>query len=214
MNFFLADDKINTGYSKNDAEENNCRRRGEGGITATVTVEHIVNVAHDSVHTRGIKICTEEGNRIAIGLECSDKSGNYKIKNGGRNHRQCYFSEHTSLGGSVNTSRIVICLRHRRNRACENKNLKWHNHPDGVKTKHKHLRPVWTVDKVDSRHTEKTKQSVHKSVVVNGGLKEYHKHQANRQGISYVRKEIQCLEKLAKLFDRAEPERNKQGERC
>ena len=84
MNVFLTYKKIDTGYSQNDNEQNDCRGRGKGRISATVTVEHIVNVAYYGIHLCGVKVSAEEGDCIAVCLEGSDKAGNYEIENGRR----------------------------------------------------------------------------------------------------------------------------------
>ena len=204
MNVFLTYHKIDAGHGKNDAEQNYRRRRGKGGISAAVTVKHIVNVANDGIHTCHVKISSKEGNRIAIGLERADKSSNNDIENSGRYGGQSDPCKHSVLGSAVHPCRIVIHLWHRADSACKHEHLKGHNDPDGIEAKHKHLGPIRTVNKIYGREAEDRKKAVYKSVVIQGRLKEYHKHQADRQGVGYVRQEEYRLEKVTQLFYRAE----------
>ena len=197
MNLFLTYDKVNAGNCKYDTEQNNCRSRCEGRISAAISVEHIVNVANNSIHFSNVKICAKKCHCVAIRLKRADKSCDHQIENGGRDHRNSDFSGHTTLGCAVNSCRIVVGFGNRANCAGEKENLKRHNNPNCVKTKHKHLRPVRTVDKVDRRHAEQRKKAVYKTVVMQGRLKKYHKHKTYGKSICYVRKEINSLEKLS-----------------
>ena len=209
MNVLLADKKINTGYSQNDDEQNNCRGRCKGRISSAVAVEHIVDVAYYSIHLGGVKIRAEEGHRVAIRLERSDKACDNKVEYSGRDGGKSDMRKHSSLAGAVNARRIVICLRNGGNSACKDKYLKGHNDPDRIEAKNKHLCPIGTVDKVDGRDAEHTKKCVYKSVVIHRGLKEYHKHEADRQSIGHVGQEEYGLEGFTKLIDRAKRKRDK-----
>ncbi len=201
MNVLLADKKINTGYSQNDDKQNNCCGRGKGRISATVAVEHIVDVAYYGVHLGGVKVRAEEGHRVAVRLERSDKTCDDKVEYSGRDGGESDMRKHSSLAGAVNARRIVIRLRNGGNSACKDKYLKWHNDPDRIETKNKHFCPIGTVDKVDGRDAEHAEKGVYKSVVIHRGLKEYHKHESDRQCVGHVGQEEYGLEGLAKLID-------------
>ena len=210
MNVLLADKKIYTGYSQNDDEQNNCRGRGKGRISATVTVEHIVNVAYYGIHLGGVKVRAEKSYRVAVRLECAYKACDNKIEYCRRDGGESDMRQHSSLASAVYASRVVIRLRNGGYRACKNKYLKGHNDPDSVEAKHKHLCPIGTVDKVDRRDAEHAEKGIYKSVVIHRGLKEYHKHESDRQSVGHVWQEEYSLEGLAKLIDRAERKRDKE----
>ena len=75
MNVLLADQKVYAGYGQYDEEEDYGGGRGVGRESSAVTVEHILDIADDGVHLGGVEVCAEKGDRVAVRLECADKSG-------------------------------------------------------------------------------------------------------------------------------------------
>ncbi len=85
----LAGDKqVDAGDGQHNDEQDDGRRRGVRGIAAAVAVEHVVDIAHNGVHPRGVQIRAEKGHRVAVGLESADKAGDHQVDDHGGDHGQ------------------------------------------------------------------------------------------------------------------------------
>lgn len=205
--------KIYTGYRKHDYEENDSRRRCVRGIASALTVEHIVYVTYYCVHLCYVKVASEEGNRIAIRLECADKTGDYEVEEHRRDEGNSDLREHSEAAGAVNPCRIIIVGVDRGDSACEYEYLEGENDPHRVEAKHEHFCPIRAGDKVDGLHTEKTKHRVNKSCRMVGFLEKKHKYETYRQRIGNVGQEENRLEKIAELLYAGKTKGNKQGKK-
>ena len=212
MNVLLADHQVDARDRKHDDKEQYRRRGCIGRESAAVTVEHIVNVADDGIHLRGIKIDAEERDRIAVRLERADKARDYEVKERGRDHRKRDLREHTPLCCAVNEGGVIIILIDRGKRARQNQNLEGHNDPNGVEAEDQHLCPIRSVNKIHRLTAEEVDQHVHHTVRVRRFLEEDHKNETDREGVGNVRQKIDGLEELAERLDRCKRNRNKKRE--
>lgn len=73
-------DQIDTSNGQNNGKQYDCRRRCKGRISSAVTVKHIINVSDDGVHFGRVKVCAEQSNCVAVGLERADKTCDDQIK--------------------------------------------------------------------------------------------------------------------------------------
>ena len=122
----LADHQINAGDGQNDGKEDDRRRRSEGRITAAVAIEHVVNITYDGVHFRCVQIGTEDGHRVRVGLERTDKACDNQVEYGGGDHRQGDPGEDPCSGSAVHTGSRVVAFIHGGQRPCEDQHLEGH----------------------------------------------------------------------------------------
>ena len=80
MNVLFADQQIDNGDGQDYHEQNDSRRRGKGGISSAVSVEHIVDVADDGIHLGDVELSTEERDGIAVRLERAYESRDNEVK--------------------------------------------------------------------------------------------------------------------------------------
>ena len=203
MDMLFADQQVDTGDGQDDGEQQDRCRGSVGRISAAVTVEHIVDVAHDGIHLRGIQVRTEECHSITVGLECADETGDDQVEHHGGDHGQRDFRKHPETGGAVHTGCIVVHGIHTGQGTGQDQNLKRHNDPDRVKTQHEHFRPVGSVDEVHGTAAEKLNQQVDQTVGVGSLLEQDHEDQTHGQRIGYVRQEKYGLEQIPQRLDGA-----------
>ena len=88
MHVFAADKQVYNRNSQHDREEDYRRRRSVGRISARISVEHIVDITDDRVHTGDVEVGSEERNGVAVSLERADEAGYHEVKDHRRDHRQ------------------------------------------------------------------------------------------------------------------------------
>ena len=154
----FADQQIDAGDGQDDGKQQDRRSGSIGRISATVAVEHVVDVAHDGVHPGGIQIGAEQGDCVGVGLERTDEARDDQIEDHGGDHGQCDLREHPETGSAVHSCRIVVHGVHTGESTGQDQNLKRHNDPDGVKAQHEHFRPVGPVDEIHGAAAEKLDQ--------------------------------------------------------
>ena len=94
MHVLLAHQQINGGNCQHDGKQYDGGCRCIRRISAAVTVEHIVYIAHYGVHLCRIQIRSEQSYRIAVSLKCPDETGDHQIEKCGRDHGQGNFSKY------------------------------------------------------------------------------------------------------------------------
>ena len=203
MDVFFADQQVDTGDGQNDGEQKDRRRGSVGRISAAVAVEHIVDVAHDGIHLRGIQVRAEERHSITVGFECADETGDDQVEHHGGDHRQRNLRKHPETGSAVHTGCIVIHGIHAGQSTGQNQNLKWHYDPDGVKTQDEHLCPVGAVDEIHGTAAEKLNEQIDQTIGVGSLLEQNHEDQTHSQSIGYVGQEKYGLEQIPQRFDGA-----------
>ena len=164
MHVLFAYKQVDAGDGEHNDEQENGGSRCVGRITAAVSVEHVIDIADDCVHARCVQICTEKCDRIAVGFESADESGNDQIKNGGRDHRKRDAQKNSSFRGTVNPGSIVIVLIHGCKGACQKQHLEWHDNPDRIKAQYKHFGPVWSVNEINRAAAEPVDEQIDHAV--------------------------------------------------
>lgn len=197
----LADQQIDAGDGQDDGKQQDRRCGSIGGISAAVTVEHIVDVADNGIHLCSIQVRAEECHSITVGLERADKTGDDQVEYHGGDHGQCELREHPETGRAVHSCRIVVHGIHAGQSAGQDQDLKWHNDPDGVKTQYEHFRPVGTVNEIHGAAAEKLDQQIDQTVGVRSLLEKDHKDQTYGQSVGHVGQEKYGLEQIPQRLD-------------
>ena len=205
-----ADQKIDDRDGQHDQKQHHRSRRRIGGVAAGIAVEHVVDIANQRVHFGRVQVGAENGNRIGVGLESTDKAGDHQVKYRGRDHGQRDPGKHPPFGGAVHGGGIVEILPHRCQSTGQHQNFKGHDHPDRIKAQHEHLRPVGAVYKVHRTYPEPGEQQVYEAVGIGRLLEQQHKYQTHRQGVCHIGQEEDGLIKLSQRLDVAQPQADQQ----
>lgn len=213
MHMLFAGEQIDACDGQYDQKQKDSRRGGVGRITAAVPVEHVVDVAHDSVHLRRVQVGAEQGHHVAVGFERSDKPCDDQIEHHGGDHRQRDLPESPPSGSAVHFGGLVIILVDGGEGACQNQDFEGHDHPDRIKAEHKHFRPVGARDKVHRLPAEETDDQVDKTVAVGRFLKQNHEHKPHRQRVGHIGQKIYGLKELPECPDGMKAHGDQDGDR-
>ena len=203
MDVLSADQKIDTGDGQHDGEQDDSRGRCVAGIATGGAVEHIVDIAYNGVHFRGIQVGAEQGHCIGIGLERTDETGDDQVKKSRGDHGQGNFGEYPQPGGAVHLGCVIVGLVYGGQRRGQNQNFEWHDYPNGIEAQYKHLCPVRAAAKVNGTCAEPAKDQICQTVGIGGLLEENHKYQTHCQRVCDIGQEVDRLKGIPKLLDRA-----------